>query len=92
MKKPVTLYDGTVVDNYSDAYRHECECRYLLSIPLEQRRKLMFGYTKPNGRKWPGIQGVRGEAAIERIKKTMTALHKHQKELESQTSNLVLPL
>lgn len=36
--KQVTLYDGTVADSNSEAWRMECEARSILSLPTKSRR------------------------------------------------------
>lgn len=73
----VTLHDGRQVSTWSDDWRHECEARTILAMPSKQaRRDFLYGYTGPDGKKFKGVLGVRGEAAVKRLEHTMLALWK----------------
>ena len=62
------LHDGTEVSSYSEAWRHECEARWILALPsLEQRRDWLASLEKR-----------RGVAAVDQLKRTMKALHERQ--------------
>lgn len=43
-ERTVTLADGTQASNYSDAYRHECECRWLLANKPTRSAKHLYLY------------------------------------------------
>ncbi len=81
----VTLIDGRKVDTESEEYKHECEARFYLSLPLEQRREMLYG-------KWEkvpntfnqvvrrgGIRKNRGEAEVKRLEVTMRAIWESRK-------------
>ena len=41
------LHDGTEVSSYSEAWRHECEARWILSLPsLDDRRAWLASLEK----------------------------------------------
>ena len=40
----VRLHDGTEVSHYSEAWRHECECRWLLANKPTRTQKHMYLY------------------------------------------------
>lgn len=52
MKRPneclVTLADGRQVSNYSEEFRHECECRWLLANKPTRSQKHMHLYGVPD--------------------------------------------
>lgn len=57
----VTLIDGTVVSNYSEAWRHECEARAILGVPrLYDRQKML-----------ERIEKIRGKATVDKLRATM---------------------
>lgn len=73
----VTLHDGRQVSNWSDEWRHETEARTILAMPSKQaRRDFLYGYTSLDGKRFKGVLGVRGEAAVKRLEQTMLALWK----------------
>ncbi len=61
---------------WTEAWRHECECRYLLSLKLEYRRMLLYGngLDRADPHYLAGIEKVRGAAALARIQKTLTEM------------------
>lgn len=78
-----TLISGQEVCTWSDEYRHECEARAVLAMqPLAARQEYLFGRMERvfSHGKWidrrtvRGIQQVRGDAALERLKTTMKQL------------------
>ncbi|QOE32783.1 hypothetical protein CPT_Mano_051 [Achromobacter phage Mano] len=69
-----TLHDGTLVDTSSEEWRHECEARAILDMPrLSDRRAFLYGGVL-RGKQFKGVRAVRGEAAVQRLEKTMMAL------------------
>lgn len=71
----VTLIDGRQVSNYSEEWRHECEARTICLMPNKQaRRNFLRGYTKPDGKKFRGILGTRGESEVKRLEATIKAI------------------
>lgn len=73
----VTLHDGRQVSIWSEEWRHETEARTILAMPSKQaRRDFLYGYTSLGGKKFKGVLGVRGEAAVKRLEQTMLALWK----------------
>lgn len=52
----------------TEAHRHQCECDFLASLPLMERRKRLDGIGKK-----------RGTAALERIKATLIEMHQRRK-------------
>lgn len=60
----VTLLDGTEVDSASEAWRHECEARYVASRPtLLDRREYL-----------DAVERRRGQAEADRLRQTMKQL------------------
>ena len=60
-----TLRDGTAVDSWSEAWRHECEARMIAAIPtLHGRRAWLYD-----------IEQVRGHVAADALRETMSKLH-----------------
>lgn len=60
----VTLIDGRDVCSCSEAFRHECECRWALeTMDLRQRREYLAR-----------VQSKRGEADRRRMEETLSAL------------------
>lgn len=45
----VTLIDGRQVSDYSEAWRHECEARYVARLPLDQASSFLAGVRKRRG-------------------------------------------
>lgn len=71
----VTLIDGTKADSYSEAWRHECEARTVLAMPLAQRRDFLKGYKDAHtNRTFKGVAGNRGQDAVARLQDTMQAI------------------
>lgn len=63
------------VSTWSEEWRHECEVAYLLDMPAEKRRSVLYGVQGAEGDEAKGIKHHRGEAAtaqlvseIERLK------------------------
>ncbi len=62
------LHDGTEVSSYSEAWRHECEARWILALPsLDARRAWLASLEKR-----------RGKAHVEQLKQTMRNLWAHR--------------
>ena len=58
------LHDGTEVSSYSEAWRHECEARWILKLPsLDERRAWLASLEKR-----------RGKAHVDQLKQTMRNL------------------
>lgn len=53
------------IDTYSEQYRHECECRFILSMPLAKRRIYLNN-----------IEDVRGLKERQRIEATLLSMWK----------------
>lgn len=62
----VVLHDGQEVERRSEAWRHECEARYILSLPTKAHRR----------RQLDRIREVRGPEAARRLERTMLAIWK----------------
>ena len=76
----VTLVDGTEVSNYSEEWRHQCECATILRMPtLEARRSYLYGTIDKWGKPAGGILQRRGEAAVKQMEATMLALWNDRK-------------
>ena len=60
-----TLRDGTAVDSWSEAWRHECEARMVLAIPTLLGRRAWL----------EDIEEVRGRGAADALRSTMSLLH-----------------
>ena len=77
----VTLPDGREVSNYSEEYRHHCECQFLLDMPSRAHRlRYLYGHEEKwsNGQKRVIVKGVkhtRGEAAARHLQEDATKLH-----------------
>jgi hypothetical protein len=82
----VRLIDGREVSTWSDDWRHECEARFLLSLPLERRRCLMYGDwhhvfgTRNDQERRGGIAQKRGQAAVSRLEATMREIWEQRKQ------------
>jgi hypothetical protein len=62
------LHDGTEVSSYSEAWRHECEARWILKLPsLDERRAWL-----------QSLEKRRGKAHVEQLKTTMRNLWAHR--------------
>ncbi len=58
------LHDGTEVSSYSEAWRHECEARWILKLgSLDERRAWL-----------QSLEKRRGKAHVEQLKTTMRNL------------------
>ncbi len=80
LERTVTLEVGTEASNFSEAYRHECECRYVLDRLPDKWARNKWLYGNPNGVRdatgrineamvrRPSIGAARGLAAAERIR------------------------
>jgi hypothetical protein len=65
----VTLIDGSVVDSYSEAWRHQCEAQHLLDrFQLIPRRAYLAA-----------IKTRRGDEAYNRLTRTIVALWEARK-------------
>lgn len=81
----VTLHDGRQVDSWSEAWRHECEAQHILAMPtLQDRRNFLYGYEKPDGKKFQGVLGMRGAGEVKRLEKTMLAIWEQRRAKPSQ--------
>lgn len=73
--QPVTLHDGTVVDSYSEEWRHECEARAVLAMPSKrQRQNFLWGTLDDFGKPRGGVIQVRGEVECKRLEATIMKL------------------
>ena len=62
------LHDGTEVSSYSEAFRHECEARWILKLPsLDERRAWL-----------QSLEKRRGKEHVEQLKTTMRNLWAHR--------------
>jgi hypothetical protein len=62
------LHDGTEVSSYSEAWRHECEARWILKLgSLDERRAWL-----------QSLEKRRGKAHVEQLKQTMRNLWAHR--------------
>lgn len=61
---------------WTEAYRHECECRALLNMTESDRIAMIEGVENPAGGRplRDGIRRKRGDAAAKRIYDTMSEL------------------
>ena len=59
-----SILAGCEVSTYSEEWKHDCEIRYLASLPLGERNALLDG-VKDGFR---GIRGVRGEAEVVKLR------------------------
>jgi hypothetical protein len=57
------LHTGEEVDSDSEAWRHLCEARFVLHLPLETRQRFL-----------EGVRSRRGQAEVERLLGTVDAL------------------
>ena len=70
MPTAISEFTGEPVSTDSEDWRHECEVRWLLSLPDRfARNDYLNGYVAENGRRMPGIVGHRGQAAADRLRK-----------------------
>lgn len=70
--KMVTLYDGRQVPDDSEEWRHECEARAVIAMPtLAQRRAYLRGTMSEAGFVTGGVLQRRGQAAVERLERTI---------------------
>ena len=67
---PVTLRDGRVVCSSCECWRFECEARFVLTKPNDEKRDYLEGIGKK-----------RGEAARQELRKEMIALHMMKNDL-----------
>lgn len=59
-----TLHDGREVASDSEAWRHECEARHILSLPNAEERRAWL----------ERIEAKRGKAAADRLRDTGRAI------------------
>jgi hypothetical protein len=71
---PVTLIDGSTADSSGEQWRHECEARALLAMPLVKRRDCLYGFKEDGGRLNKGIKGHRGDAEVQRLEGTIMSI------------------
>ncbi|TCR60920.1 hypothetical protein [Bosea sp. BK604] len=71
-----SLLANREVSTWSEEWRHECEVTYLLDMPAEKRRAVLYGVQGGEGDEAKGIKHHRGDAAtaqlaseIERLKR-----------------------
>ena len=67
---PVTLRDGRVVCSSCESWRFECEARYVLTKPNDEKRDYLEGIGKK-----------RGEAARQELRQEMIALQRQKNAL-----------
>lgn len=81
----VTLIDGSVVTNYSEEHRAECEARAVLAIPTKDRRhRYLWGYTDPYTKKpVKGVLQQRGEDAAKELEQLIWAVWEHRQRLKA---------
>jgi hypothetical protein len=76
---PISEFTGEELDASSEAYRHECEVRWLLDgCDLQQRREIVngvMGGLKGDVVLKKGIRQYRGNAAADRIIEDLRRLH-----------------
>jgi 5-enolpyruvylshikimate-3-phosphate synthase len=66
----VALLDGRQVDSASEAWRHECEARYIAALPSLAERRIYL----------TEVERRRGKAEADRLRATMKALWKAKKQ------------
>ena len=59
---------GREVSTWSEEWKHECEIAFLASMPLGKRNETLDGVTGSQDRDARGIKGIRGEAAVARLR------------------------
>lgn len=65
MPTAISELTGEEVDTWSEAYRHECECRFVLQMPTrEARKQYLLDITKR-----------RGTASVAKIEADATTLY-----------------
>lgn len=61
----VLMHDGRETCTWSEEWKLECEASAVLSMPLQQRRRYLWGYHNTiTGKFVKGIKDIRGEAAL----------------------------
>lgn len=95
-KPRATLVDGRQVCTWCEDWRHECEARFILSMPtLSARRRHLYGVRTSVMRsgKWlqvweyQGIEQKRGLDAVRQLEATMTALWRARKAHQADPAN-----
>lgn len=80
---PISEFTGEILDSRSEEWRHECECRYLLSLPSKFDRL-----------EYIDVRRKRGAASADRLKDDTNKLYHIRKArreaLESQTAKTEL--
>jgi hypothetical protein len=70
MTQKISEFTDQPVDTFSESWRHECECRWLLALPTrEQRNRFLYGYTDSAGKKQRGVADIRGAEAAAKLKR-----------------------
>lgn len=64
---------GQPIDTYSEAWRHECECRWLLALPGKHERHAFLAK----------VAAKRGQAAADRLKIDTLTLYELRKKRPS---------
>ena len=80
---PVSLYDGRVVDSYSEEWRAECEARSILAMPLHKRQQFLFGKPDRFNKMAGGLEQKRSPEAFAAILDLIRRLHAHSKNQSS---------
>jgi hypothetical protein len=62
--RDVTLIDGTTVDSWSEAWRHECEARAILAMPTRDARRKHLDH----------VERLRGTKERQRLEETALAI------------------
>jgi len=62
---------GREISTWSEEWKHECEIAFLASMPLGKRNETLDGVTSSHDRDARGIKGIRGEAAVAKLRAEM---------------------
>ncbi len=71
----ITFIDGTAGDSSSERWRHECEARHILMMPVENRRGMLDAIEKKRGeaaRK--GLEGLVFQLWIDKQARTLAGM------------------
>lgn len=63
-----SILAGCEVSTWSEEWKHECEIAFLASLPTGKRNEVLDGVTGSQDRDARGIKGIRGEAAVARLR------------------------
>jgi hypothetical protein len=83
-ERMVQLLDGSMVSNYSEEHRNECEARAILNMPSKgMRQDYLWGALDERGKPRGGVLQIRGEAEVRRLEATILALWEKRKQSQS---------